>query len=58
MLNPSKKLSDGPAVIASCLLDVGPKLECKLIINANSKSSFTLRISILTQVRYQINLNS
>ena len=37
------------AVIASCLLDIGSKLDYKMIINANGKSSFTFRMPILTQ---------
>ena len=44
--------SSSLAVIASCLLDIGPKLDhkiTKMIIKANSKSSFTLCVLILTQ---------
>ena len=43
---------DGPADIASCLLDIGLKLDgdvTKMIIKANSKSSFTFRMLIFTQ---------
>ena len=52
--------SKGLAAIASCLLDIGPKLDRKMNIEANSKSSFTLvsRMPILSQGRSQINLNS
>ena len=42
-------VSNGLVVVASCLLDIGPKLDRKIIIKTNGKSSFTLRISILTQ---------
>ena len=49
--------SNGLVVIASCLLDIGPKLDrkilfkdyYKIIIKTNGKSSFTLRMPILTQ---------
>ena len=37
----------GLAIIASCLLDIGPKLDRKMIIKANSKSSFTPRVPIV-----------
>ena len=41
--------SKGLAVIASCLLDIGPKQDRKMIIKANSKSSFSLHLPILAQ---------
>ena len=44
--------SNDPADMASCLLDMGLKLDSKItkmIFKANSKSSFTLRMLILTQ---------
>ena len=44
--------SNGLADIASCLLDLSLELDrhiTKMIIKANSKSSFTLRMLILTQ---------
>ena len=41
--------SDGVVITAGCSLDIGPKLDCKMIIKARSKSSFILHIPILTQ---------
>ena len=41
--------SDGLVVIASWLFGIGPKLDGKIIIKTNSKSSFTPRMPILTQ---------
>ena len=44
--------SNGLADIASCLLDIGLKLDrriTEMIIKANSKSSFTLRMLMSTQ---------
>ena len=41
--------SNGLVVIASCLLDVDPKQDRNTIIKTKSKSSFTLRMPILTQ---------
>ena len=40
--------SNGLVVIASYLLDIGPKLDRKIIIKTNGRSSFTLRMAILT----------
>ena len=50
--------SDGLDDFASCLLDIGLRLDCKItkmIIKANSKSSLT---PSYIKARNQINLNS
>ena len=41
--------SNGLAVIASCSLDMEPKLDCQISIIANKNSSFNFRIPILTK---------
>ena len=41
--------SDGLAVVASCSLDMEPKLDCQMSIKANKKSSFNFRVPILTK---------
>ena len=47
-----KLMANGLAVVTDCLLNIGPKVDCKItkmIIRANSKSSFPICMLILIQ---------